>query len=391
MHTAWALAGTILIVLTLPGSIELALLTVSGILPARKWRPPSEVRTRIRRLAAVIPAHNEEANVAGTVLSLARCVVPAPLTEFAIVVIADNCIDGTAAAASGAGARIIERSDELRRGKGYALQYAFERLIEEGFDAFAVVDADTIVEANLLTEMIVPLEQGADGVQARYGVLNPEASIRTRLMNTALMAFNVLRPRGRERLGLSAGILGNGFALTAETLAAVPYDAHSVVEDLEYSLRIVRAGRRIAFADATMVRGLMPDGGQGATTQRTRWEGGRFHMMAHNLPGLVLGVIGGGTALIEPMLDLMLLPLAFHVLLLIVMAAIPFGPARLYAVFALVLAGCHVIAGIIIGGGGWRDFTALSAAPAYVLWKLKALPKILKAAAVEAPWLRTER
>ena len=31
--------------------------------------------------------------------------------------------------------------------KGYALQFAFDRLIAEGFEAFAVIDADTMVEA----------------------------------------------------------------------------------------------------------------------------------------------------------------------------------------------------------------------------------------------------
>ena len=392
MHLAAALAGTVLILLTLPGTIELALLTVSGALPPR-GRPSfaSGERQRVRKLAAVIPAHNEAANIAMTIQSLAGCAVPASLAGFAIVVIADNCTDATETVASQAGARVIERRDDSHRGKGYALQFAFEKLTAERFDAFIVIDADTQAESNLLTEMVEALDNGADGVQARYGVLNAETSIRTRLMNIALMAFNVLRPRGREWLGLSAGILGNGFALTPETLAAVPYDAHSVVEDLEYSLRIVRAGRRIAFADGTIVRGLMPVGVQGAATQRARWEGGRFHIIARNLPILAAGVLRGETRLIEPMLDLMLLPLAYHTLLLIVTLAVPFEPARLYAIFGLALAGCHVAAGIIVGGGSWRDATALAAAPAYALWKLCMLPKILKTASADAPWMRTER
>jgi cellulose synthase/poly-beta-1,6-N-acetylglucosamine synthase-like glycosyltransferase len=392
MHAVAVLAGMLLMLLTVPGSAELALLTMSGILPThRRGAPTHQFRAPIRRMAAVVPAHNEEIHIAATVSSLGSCAWPGNLTEFAIVVVADNCLDSTAAAARKAGARVIERSDDQRRGKGYALQYAFDRLIAEGFEAFVVIDADTVVEPNLLTAIIEPLDAGADGVQARYGVLNPEVSVRTRLMNIALMAFNVLRPRGRERLGLSVGILGNGFALTAATLTAVPYDAHSVVEDLEYGLRIVQSGRRIAFADATTVRGLMPASGPGVVTQRTRWEGGRFHMIAHHVPQLARGVVKGQTALIEPMLELMLLPLAFHVTLLLITAAIPFRPARLYALCALALVGLHIAAGIVVGGGGWRDFTALTAAPAYALWKLKTLPKIIRAAALDTPWMRTER
>ncbi|HUN57053.1 MAG TPA: glycosyltransferase family 2 protein [Candidatus Binataceae bacterium] len=391
IHAAITVVGTLLILLSLPGSLELGLLTVAGTLPARRRPRPGTTRgLSIRKLAIVIPAHDEALDVARTIHSLSLCTQPTD-SSIAIVLIADNCSDDTAQVAERAGAHVIERFDETLRGKGFALQYGFGRLREESFEAFLVIDADTIVEPNLLTEVIGLLEAGADGVQTRYGVLNPEASIRTRLMNTALMAINVLRPRGRDRLGLSTGILGNGWAVTSATLAAVPYDAHSVVEDLEYGLRIVRSGRRIAFADRTTVRGLIPASGRGVETQRLRWEGGRLRMIRQNVPQLAREILGGRLALIEPLLDLLLLPLAFHVVLISGAAAIPFTPARIYALIAFVLLGFHVCASIVIGGGDWRDFTALLAAPVYALWKLKIAAKIFKAASFETPWIRTER
>jgi cellulose synthase/poly-beta-1,6-N-acetylglucosamine synthase-like glycosyltransferase len=392
IHAAITIAGTLLILLSFPGSLEITFLTVAGILPARSRRR-SEVtpRTLIRKVAIVIPAHDEALNIGASVRSLSRCARPADLELLATVVIADNCSDNTAKVAHAAGARVIERFDETLRGKGFALQYGFGRLGGEGFDAFLVIDADTIVEPNLLVEVVGLLEDGADGVQTRYGVLNPEASIRTRLMNTALMAINVLRPRGRDRLGLSAGVLGNGFALTSGTLAAVPYDAHSVVEDLEYSLHIVRSGKRIAFADRTTVRGAMPATGRGVGTQRVRWEGGRLRMIVQNVPQLARDVAAGRLSLIEPLLDLLLLPLAFHAILLAGTAVIPFAPARIYALIGFALVGFHVCAAIAIGGGDWRDLAALLAAPAYLLWKLKIIVKIFKAASIETPWVRTER
>ncbi len=387
-----AIAGTLLILISLPGTLELALLTFSGILPPRKSaRRRGSEDSPINKLAVVIPAHNESRNIANTVMSLLCCTRPEALFRLDIVVIADNCTDDTGVIAASAGARVIERFDDSRRGKGYALQYAFGRLLEEAFAAVLVIDADTIVESNLLGEVTRILETGVDGVQTRYGVLNPETSIRTRLMNTALMAFNVLRPRGRERLALSVGILGNGFALTAATLAAVPYDAHSVVEDLEYSLRMVRSGRRIAFADRTTVRATMPTAGPGVESQRARWEGGRLRMIAQNVPVLAREVIYGRLALVEPLLELLLLPLAFHAILLTATLTIPFAPARIYALVAFVLLGFHICAAIVVGGGSWRDFSALAAAPIYALWKLKMVVKIFKSASVDTPWVRTDR
>src|SRR6185369_8853223 len=127
------------------------------------------------------------------------------------------------------------------------------------------------------------------------------------------------------RWGLSVGILGNGFALTGETLRAVPYDARSVVEDLEYHLRLVRAGSRVRFAATTSVWGEMPAGGSGVTTQRARWEGGRFRMIAEQAPALFREVLAGRLTLLEPLLELLLLPLALHVALLLLVLLLPVG------------------------------------------------------------------
>ncbi len=209
--------------------------------------------------------------------------------------------------------------------------------------------------------------------------------------HAALLAFNVLRPRGRDRLGLSCGILGNGFALTRETLLAVPYTAVSLVEDLEYHLRLVRAGRRVRFADAVTVRAEMPAGGRGAKTQRARWEGGRFQMIGKLAPSLAKSVMTGRLKLIEPLLELLLLPLAFHVLLLLAALAVGFAPTRTYALAALAAVASHILAAIYVGGGGLRDLAALAAAPFYIAWKAALIPMMIRTAKKDAEWVRTER
>jgi cellulose synthase/poly-beta-1,6-N-acetylglucosamine synthase-like glycosyltransferase len=228
-------------------------------------------------------------------------------------------------------------------------------------------------------------------VQCRYTTLNADSSLRTRLMNLALMAFNALRPRGRSALGLSAGILGNGFALAASTLRRVPYGAESVVEDLEYHLLLVRAGLRVRFTDAAWVKADMPTGGGGSRTQRARWEGGRLLMLRQHVPALLRGVIAGRWRLLEPALDLLLLPLAYHVLLLAITAALPVGFARVYGLMGLGLVALHVLVAIRVGGGSARDLLVLAAAPAYILWKLTVLRLIRRSAARDAAWVRTHR
>jgi cellulose synthase/poly-beta-1,6-N-acetylglucosamine synthase-like glycosyltransferase len=387
MHELWITLGITLGILTLPGTIELLLLTLGGVLPARpRTQRSSSSGTNI---AVVVPAHNEEASVERCVRALLQC--EREESEFQVVVVADNCTDSTAALASAAGARVLVRNDPERRGKGWALDYGFSVLKNESFDAVLIVDADSVVQPNLITEVARLIRAGADAVQCRYLVWNATASPRTRLMNLALLAFNVLRPRGRQRWGISAGILGNGFALSRDTLLAVPYDARSVVEDLEYHIRIVRAGRRVQFADAATVWGDMPVKAKGSTSQRARWEGGRFRMIAEMAPALFKDTLKGNTGLIEPLLELLLLPLAFHCLLLGALLVWPVAPLRIYAIGGLGLVAGHTVAAACIGKGGLKDLGAVLIVPLYILWKLALLGRLLRTARHNAEWIRTER
>ena len=383
----WIPVGTVVALATLPGTIELLALTIAGSL-RRARRTPCEAK-RSFRLAVVVPAHNEELNIARCVASLQAADDSG--IDLLIAVIADNCSDRTAVMAAAAGARVLVRNDASQRGKGYALDFAFRQLLPEAHHAFAVVDADSEVSPNFARAMAAIFEGEGDAAQCRYVVRNSGDSIRTRLMNVALLGFNVLRPRGRDRLGLSAGIYGNGFALSADTLRAVPYTAASVVEDLEYHLALARTGRRVAFADSACVYGDMPVAGDGVKTQRARWEGGRFRMIASQTPGLTGEILRGKWRLVEPLLDLILLPLAFHATLLLIAAASPWWLPRGLGLAGLAVIALHLCAAIRVGGGGLRDLAVLGAAPFYVAWKVALLPRLFRASRSNTAWVRTAR
>ena len=384
----WMVVGSLLALLTVPGTLELLFLTLGGILPARKRKATLTDGAR-QKLAIVIPAHDEEAGITACIESVLGC--HAARETYSVVVVADNCTDRTGEKARKAGARVLTRNDDARRGKGYALDYAFTRLSAEGYHLFIVIDADSSVTPNLVDAFRAAFASGAYALQCRYRVRNSAESIRTRWMNIALMAFNVLRPRGRDRFGVSAGILGNGFGLSSKTLQQVPYTAVSVVEDLEYHLRLVRAGLRVQFVDAVTVFGEMPTGGSGVATQRSRWEGGRLRMISQFVPQLMGEVLRGRFRLLEPLFELLLLPLAFQVGLLLLAMTTPIALVRFYAAGALGLAVVHMLAGVMVGGGSWRDVSTLLLAPWYLIWKLRMLPSLFRSARQDTTWIRTER
>jgi cellulose synthase/poly-beta-1,6-N-acetylglucosamine synthase-like glycosyltransferase len=359
---------------------------VAAIFPVRRLQSSA---SGIWRVAVVVPAHNEELSIASCVASLLSA--GKDDIDVSVYVIADNCSDNTSAVSRQAGAMVLERQSETERGKGHALHFAFTELERIGFDCVLVVDADTIVAPNFLVAAAGALRAGSDAVQVRYVARNASDNMRTRLMSLALRAFNVIRPRGRQNLNLSAGILGNGFGLRRETLTAVPYHAASVVEDLEYHLSLVRSGRRVMFVDDTAVYGEMPVRGQGVETQRSRWEGGRLRMIREQIPRLLRDVLSGKLRCLEPLLELLLLPLAFHFTLLLCASLSPNIYIRSIGLFGFVVLAIHLLATAFVCGQGFSDLKALAAAPFYIVWKILLIPSLFRNARAKNAWVRTSR
>lgn len=370
------------VALTLPGSLLLLALSLGALLPPRRHTgAPAR-----GRLAIIVPAHDEAAGIARTVRNL-RQAAAADGNAF-VVVIADNCSDATATVAAACGVDVLERHDAALRGKGHALDFAF-RTLADAADYFLIIDADSEIADGFLAALRRGFGSGAEALQSRYTVLNADDSLRTRLMEVALTAFNVVRPRGRSALGLSAGLFGNGFALATTLLQRLPYSAGSVVEDLEYHLLLAQNAVRVDYLDDATVRGEMPSGGSGARTQRARWEGGRLHMMRVHLPRLAAALLRGEGHAFEPALDLLLLPLSWHLSLLAVLL-LP-GASRIYALIAIAIVGLHVLAALIVGRLSWRHLTALFSVPFYIAWKLLLLPLTLASAKRGSAWVRTAR
>jgi len=380
------LLGLVIVIFTLPGSVELLFLTLGAMLPKRTGNDMKEAPKSNLKLAIIIPAHNEEINIKETIASIKEC-----SGEFTIVVVADNCTDDTALISSQCGVRVLTRRDPTKIGKGYALDYAFSTLLKEGFDLFLIVDADTLVEKNLVSEVVLAFEQGADALQTLHTIINPTRSLKMRLLNIAFLAFNYLRPESRMRWGISTGISGNGFALNRPTLLNVPYTITSIVEDTAYHLRLVSKGYKVIFIDSTKVLAESPPSTAGILNQRSRWEGGRLRLLLDEAPLLLKQILKGNFLLIEPLLDLLLLPLSYHALLLLLLLAIPFSIIRLYALTGLGIILVHLLMAIKLGRGGMRDVLALAFSPFYLLWKIFALQSILKAAQKKWKWIRSER
>lgn len=339
-----------------------------------------------RRIAIIVPAHNEELLIADTVRSALALNYPRDL--LAVLVIADNCSDATAALAQAAGARAMERNGNP--GKGQGLNDAFNLLLQESWDAFLVLDADSSLHPDTLMEIDRQLLRGSQAIQIRYGVLNPGESLRTRAMELSTASYNALRPLGKSALGISAGINGNGFCLTRETIQRVPYLAHSIVEDIEYHILLLSNGLHVDFLDQVWVKAQMPVGGKGATVQRVRWERGRIMMVKTYARPLLRSLLGGNRRALDGLIDVLMPPVSLVMLGLVLPLLLGNALQQGLALAGLLVMVLHyLVAAIRYGHLGWF-FLLMGYVPWYVLWKTGV---VLRSLLTEKnlPWLRTDR
>ena len=369
----------------------LGLLAVLSRVPA----PPPE--GELLGIAVIVPAHNELGNIEATVRSLLATDYPADRRR--VIVLADNCTDATADVARAAGAEVIERTDDERRGKGFALTDTFPTVFADpAVDVVMVVDADTLVTPNLLRAASAHIRSGAEVLQARYAIRNANDSWRTRLLQIAFASFHDVRSLGRERLGVSCGLRGNGMAFSREALRRVPHHTETVIEDLEFGIRLALEGLRVRYVHEATVFGEMPADSASSAVQRRRWEGGRVQLRRLFAGSLVRRAVSGRDRLAADLaMDLLVPPLGQLVGVLVVglggsvVLALVSGSGVAPVVWGIGLGGVvvHVARGWQLSGTGARGLVDLLAAPLYVGWKLTS-----KAVRVRRPpteWVRTPR
>jgi cellulose synthase/poly-beta-1,6-N-acetylglucosamine synthase-like glycosyltransferase len=407
---AWIPLLIVEIVLALP-LLYLSLLSIGAIVTAtvgrrrtRDHRPPVPAGDLpASTFAILVPAHDEEMLIGDTLASLAHLDYPAD--RYTVHIIADNCTDRTAEIAGASGVYVHERTDTANRGKGYALAWAFGKLAQmpSRYDAYVVLDADTVVDPYLLQALAKGLARGGKALQSHNAVLNASDSASTALRWLALSLINYIRPMGRNSFGGSSTLTGNGMCLTHEILSRHPWQAFGLSEDYQYYLTLVSSGDRVLFVPDAKVYSVMPTTARQLQSQDIRWEtlspdasswqrhiawrllvdGVRRHNWmrldaAAELLTPPLSVLAGGTALL---------------LIAGMMAQIAFGvwiPVLIASLLALALLS-YVGSAFFLLHPPRQVYRALAFAPIYMMRKLWIYYVLRRLRKHTSTWVRTPR
>jgi cellulose synthase/poly-beta-1,6-N-acetylglucosamine synthase-like glycosyltransferase len=233
-------------------------------------------------VVALIPAHDEEAQIEGAIESLRGQVSPPDL----IIVCADNCSDRTAERAEAAGAIVFETVDNPHKKAG-ALNQALDILLPllRDEDAVLVMDADSILAPRFLATAQQHLRDDVGGVGGVFTGRAGGGFVGMLQRNEyARYARDVARLKGKVLV-----LTGTATLFSARTLRHVVwaraegllpgdkpqvYDTSVLTEDNELTLALLHLGYRvISPKDCRLTTEVMESWGD-LYRQRLRWKRG---------------------------------------------------------------------------------------------------------------------
>ncbi len=231
--------------------------------------------TKMHRFAVLIPAHNEQDVLEASLVSCSR--LNYPRDKHRVYVVADNCTDATADVALRNGAVCLERTEDTRRGKGYALEWAIPQILADEVDAVLVLDADCTVDSDALLVLDGCFGEGMRAVQLDNIVSNPDESSLAYLLGLANYLENRSFYAPKSRIGFFAPLRGTGMAIHSDVLCSVPWRCGGLSEDMEYSLQLLINGVRVHHICEAGVASQCPTGGEQLSVQRRRWIRGSLN------------------------------------------------------------------------------------------------------------------
>lgn len=360
-----------------------------AFLPSR-----ATLRGQRRRVAVLIPAHNESTVIVGTIDRLLSQLQD----RDRLIVVADNCTDDTSEIARMAGAEVVERTDPSNRGKGFALDAGVRFIESDPTDVVIVFDAD----CDAMPGMVEELARAVDGSGRPIQALNlmrfaPNSGPEAMVSMFAFLVKNWVRARAAQRLAVPVLLSGTGMAFPWEIIRTASIANGEIVEDLALGLKLIRQGIGPQFCERAQVWSQFPTSHGAAVSQRTRWEHGYLNTMLNYVPGLMSQACTGRIKLFLVALDLAVPPLSLLVLLSALASAILFLTA-LWTGFWIpfwILMGAGLFAAIGVSLAWWRfareliPAKMLASIPRYVVGKISIYRRFIGNR--QTQWVRTQR
>ena len=290
------------------------------------------------RFNILIAARNESKVIGNLITSLKNQDYPKDL--YKIYVIPNNCTDDTEEVARKAGAKIIS-CDVPVKTKGDVLKHVFAKFMDkDDFDAFAIFDADNIVDPNWLKEMNNTLLSGFNVAEGNRDSKNVSDNWLSGSYSLFYYMQNLFFNKARLNLGLSAAINGTGFAVKKSVIEKYGFDPKTLTEDSEFTAQCSLNGERIAYVEKAITYDEHPIKFKDSWNQRKRWSKGTLQCLRIYGKRLFVNIFKNGNMTSLDMLMMFMAPIVqvISLLLFIVLTEFRFLGIELFDLFSYLFA-----------------------------------------------------
>ncbi len=270
-----------------------------------RLRKKKEARTfaEIKRVAAVICAHNEESTIGNILTVLQNQTRPAE----AVYVVADNCSDRTAEIARSMGATVLVKAPTEGGGKADALKFFLEATRDENFDGFVFFDADTIPNTDFI-EHILPGLMRAEMAVGYHSFENHSAtwSEAANSMLGHIMWHHFFEPR--YKAGVYSLVMGMGYGLRRSYLERLQWTPRTRTEDLALSLDAALTDAEFVLCPEAEFRDKQPETWLVSWHRMRRWMTGDLQCLAFYFVPLMKQICHGDFAKADFLFFLLSIP-----------------------------------------------------------------------------------
>ncbi|MDO8480880.1 MAG: glycosyltransferase [Nanoarchaeota archaeon] len=241
---------------------------------ARKGKEPAFIEERAPKVTVQIPTFNELA-----ALRCAQACLAFDYPKEKVQIIIGDDSDNLEISA-----RIADFAKEnsllvTRRGsnEGYKAGNLNSMLARSTGDILVIFDSDFVPEPDFLRRIVAPFIHSASvsAVQARWKFLDSNRNVVTVLGSTIVSVFHhICLPflHGHSKISF---LCGSAEAVRkSDVLALGEWESGSLTEDIEYSLRLFKAGKRILYLDTLECAGEVPHTTKDLYKQQMRWAYG---------------------------------------------------------------------------------------------------------------------
>lgn len=248
---------------------------------------------KMNNIAILIAARNEEAVIGNLLDSINSQDYPSE--HLRTIVIADNCTDNTASLSRERGATVFERFNREKVGKGYALDFAIDKLRESGeweqIDGVIVLDADNLLTPNYVTEMNKTFSDGYEAFTSYRNSKNYGDNWISAGYGLWYIRESKFLHYARMLLHSSAAISGTGFLVSRDLLNRFNgWKFYLLTEDIEFSAFALINGVKIGCCINAELYDEQPVTFHQSYKQRLRWSKGFFQVWRKHGKELIGGI-----------------------------------------------------------------------------------------------------